>query len=113
MIRPGDFENLFTAETQEQAQGMLIYVVSGIRMALAELPDTEENSVARAYLYMGMSKALCGKVKQCKSLKEFLSVHDLKLENLTPEQWNNLQQMWSQLVGDGIQNGNGRPKCAI
>lgn len=113
MMRPGDFVNLFTAETQEQAQAMLTCVIAGILMSLAALPDTEENSMARAYLYAGMSMALRGRGQKCETLNDFFSINGMDTGRFTPEQWHKLQNLWSQLKENGAQGNACMPECAL
>lgn len=91
-----DFKDFFLAKTQDQAQGMLICLALGIRLALVALPDKKENEMACAYLYLGMAMALRAKLMGFETLNDFLAPNYPNFGQLTPERQQELETLWDQ-----------------
>ena len=96
MMPWSDFEDLFLTKTKDQAQGMLVCLALGVRMALTALPRKEENEMARAYLYLGMAMALRSKLMGFETLNDFLDPNYPDFGQLTPERQQELQTLWEQ-----------------
>ena len=114
MIPWAEFEPLFVPETQKQAEDMLMCLALGIHMALAILPDNEENSIGRASLYVGMLLALRFKMINFEALNDFLASKRQEAGKLTPEQRQELEKLWTQLQkGSGAQDSSRAPDSSI